>query len=128
MKQEEKRRMMITAGDVTVEAELNDSATARAIWEALPLTGTVNTWGDEIYFHIPLTLPPENLQELVEMGAAAYWPDGPALCFFFGPTPVSKGSEIRPASPVNVWGQIQGDARVLKRVRAGEAIKLTRKE
>lgn len=126
MKQNQKRRVLITAGDVTVEAVLNDSATAQAVWEALPITGTVNTWGDEIYFYVPLTLPPENPQELVEMGAAAYWPDGPALCLFFGPTPASRGDEIRPASAVNVWGQVQGDARVLKRVPAGAAIKLTR--
>lgn len=126
MKQNQKRRVLITAGEVAVEAVLNDSATARAVWEALPITGTVNTWGDEIYFYVPLTLPPENPQELVEMGTAAYWPDGPALCLFFGPTPASRGDEIRPASAVNVWGQVQGDARVLKRVPAGTAIKLTR--
>lgn len=124
----EKRHILITAGKVTVEAELNDSATAYAIWNALPIIGKVNTWGDEIYFYTQLTLPPENPSELVSMGDVAYWPDGPALCIFFGPTPASRGDEIRPASPVNVFGNVLGDPKALKRVRDGIEIRFTRKE
>ncbi|HIE13189.1 MAG TPA: hypothetical protein EYP63_07180 [Desulfotomaculum sp.] len=123
----EKRRVLITAGKVTVEAELNDSATACAIWNALPITGKVNTWGEEIYFYIQLTLPPENPKELVSMGDVAYWPDGPALCVFFGRTPASRGEEIRPASPVNILGKVLGDPKRLRQVHDGIEIRFARK-
>ncbi|WP_334111029.1 cyclophilin-like fold protein [Thermodesulfitimonas autotrophica] len=123
-----KRIVQIEAGAVTLQAVLNDSQTACAVWEALPITGKANRWGDEIYFFVPLTLPEENPQELVAVGDIAYWPEGPALCLFFGPTPVSRGSEVRPASPVNVCGRIMGDATVLKTVRDGTPIKIRRPE
>ncbi|MGQ9513300.1 cyclophilin-like fold protein [Thermodesulfitimonas sp.] len=118
----------IETGALTLQAVLNDSQTARAVWEALPITGSANRWGDEIYFSVPLTLPPENPQELVAIGDIAYWPEGPAFCLFFGPTPVSRGSEVRPASPVNVCGQIIGDPTVLKVVRDGTPIRIARTE
>lgn len=123
-----KRYILITAGGVTVEAELNDSETAKAIWDALPINGRVNTWGEEIYFYIQLTLQPENPQELVSMGDVAYWPDGPALCIFFGRTPASRGEEIRPASPVNVFGTVLGDPTTLRQVHNGAEITFTKKE
>lgn len=123
----EERRVLITAGGVTVEAALNNSETAKAIWNALPINGRANTWGEEIYFYIQLTLQPENPQELVSMGDVAYWPDGPALCIFFGPTPASRGDEIRPATPVNVFGNVLGDPKILKRVSDGSEIRLARK-
>ncbi|MEW6447481.1 MAG: cyclophilin-like fold protein [Bacillota bacterium] len=122
-----KRYVLITAGKVTVEAELNDSATAKAIWDALPISGRVSTWGDEIYFYIQLKLQPENPKEVVSMGDLAYWPDGPALCIFFGLTPASRGNEIRPASPVNVFGQVIGDPQILRQVQDGSEIKFTKK-
>ncbi|MEW6572349.1 MAG: cyclophilin-like fold protein [Bacillota bacterium] len=124
----EERHVLITAGGVTVEAELNDSETAKAIWDALPIKGRVNTWGEEIYFYIQLTLQPESPQELVAMGDVAYWPDGPALCIFFGPTPASRGDEIRPASPVNVFGTVLGDPTTLRQVHDGAEITFTKKE
>ncbi|MEW6182001.1 MAG: cyclophilin-like fold protein [Bacillota bacterium] len=122
------RQILVTAGSVTVEAELNPSATAQAVWETLPITGQVNTWGDEVYFYVSLKMPEENPQAVVEAGDFGYWPVGPALCLFFGPTPASRGNEIRPASPVNIIGRVKGDARVLKGVADGESIKLTRRE
>lgn len=123
-----KRIIQIEAGAVTLQAALNDSQTAHAVWEALPITGKANRWGDEIYFFVPLTLPEENPQELVAVGDIGYWPEGPALCLFFGPTPISRGSEVRPASPVNVCGRIMGDATVLKTVRDGTPVKIGRLE
>ena len=90
--------IVITAGSIRLEAELNDTFTAQAIRNILPLTAAANTWGDEIYFSIPMTLELENGQEVVEMGDLGYWPPGRAFCIFFGTTPASQGDEIRPAS------------------------------
>jgi hypothetical protein len=88
----------------------------------LPVKGRVNLWGDEIYFSIPLRLKLEAGQELVSIGDLGYWPDGNAFCIFFGPTLVSQGDEIRPASPVTVFGKVIGDATVFKKVAAGTKI------
>jgi hypothetical protein len=120
------RAIRITAGSVSAAARLNDSKTAQAIWDALPIEAKGETWGDEIYFGIGLTAAPEAPREVVEVGDLAYWPPGRAFCIFFGPTPVSHGDECRPASPVNVVGQIVGDARVFKPVRSGTRVKIER--
>ena len=120
------RKIRIKAGGILVTAELNETRTAQAIWEALPIKGQANRWGDEIYFSIPLKLEEENAQELVGMGDLGYWPPGAALCLFFGPTPMSKGEEIRPASAVNVFGRITGDATVLKQVTSGAEVGIER--
>ena len=116
------RRIRITAGDVEATAELNSTATAEAIWQALPIKGRASLWGDEIYFSIPVSLELEAAQELVSMGDLGYWPEGKAFCIFFGPTPVSQGNEIRPASPVTVFGRIMGDPAILKKVATGTEI------
>jgi len=107
-----------------MEAELNDSQTAQLIWEALPIEARGNTWGDEIYFSIPVAADLENSQGVVELGDLAYWPPGTAFCIFFGPTPMSQGDEIRPASPVNVIGKLRGDPKAFKQVKSGTAIKI----
>ena len=116
------RRIRVTAGGIHVVAELNDSATADLLWSALPIEAAVNTWGDEIYFKVPLDAQEEDAREVVDMGAVAYWPPGSALCLFFGPTPNSRGDEIRPASAVNVVGQVVGDPTVMRQVRPGEPV------
>ena len=118
------RRIQIIAGEVTVTAELNDTNTANLIWEALPIEGSAQTWGDEIYFSIPVTAGGEPDQAVVELGDLGYWPPGSAFCIFFGPTPMSSGDEIRPASPVTVFGKIEGDPTVLTAVPAGAAVKI----
>jgi hypothetical protein len=120
------RKIRIRAGSIEVEAELNDTRTAQAIWETLPIKGRVNLWGDEIYFSIPLSLKLEAGQEMVNIGELGYWPDGNAFCIFFGPTPVSQGDEIRPASPVAVFGKVIGDATVFKKVATGTKITVRR--
>ncbi|NLN18583.1 MAG: hypothetical protein GX162_04805 [Firmicutes bacterium] len=122
----EKRRITITAGSVSVEAVLNDSKTADAIWEALPLEARGSRWGDEIYFGIPVRLGSENPKEVVDEGDLAYWPPGHAFCIFWGPTPASQGDEIRPASAVNVFGKIEGDATVFSVVRSGAKVRVER--
>ena len=121
------RQVQITAGDITVVATLNDSPTADALWEALPISAGAQTWGDEIYFSIPVEAENDDYaEETVEMGAVGYWPPGNALCLFFGPTPMSAPGEIRPASAVNVLGMMEGDATVLKRVRGGSTVTVER--
>lgn len=115
----------ITAGSVEVGAELNDTDAAEAVWNALPLSASGNTWGDEIYFRIPVDAEPEDLQEVVDFGDLAYWPPGNAFCIFFGPTPASRGDEIRPASAVAVIGRITGDAAQLRQVSAGATVTIT---
>jgi hypothetical protein len=109
-------------------AEFTDESprTAQAIWDALPLEAKASTWGDEIYFSIPVDVAPENPREVVEMGDLGYWPPGSAFCIFFGPTPASKGDKIRPASPVNVFGRIEGDPRVFTSVSNGDLVRLER--
>ena len=116
----------IKAGPVEVTATLNDSRTAQAILEALPLTGKANTWGNEIYFSIPVDATPEDPKEIVEAGDLAYWPPGNAFCIFFGRTPASRGDEIRPASPVNIFGRVNGDPAVFKQVPGGTEVTIER--
>jgi uncharacterized protein len=118
-------RIRIRAGDVTATATLDDSGTAAAIWAALPITARASTWGDEIYFPIPVRGEAEDGKETVDLGDLGYWPPGTAFCIFFGPTPASRHlGEIRPASPVNVVGRVEGDARAFARVRSGETVTL----
>ena len=113
----------ITAGKVQVSAELNDTPTAEAIWDALPIKARANTWGDEIYFTIPVELEEApDAKAVVNLGDLGYWAPGSAMCIFFGLTPVSRGNEIRPASPVNVFGMVKGDVAVFKTVRSGEGM------
>ena len=121
-------RIRITAGAVTATAQLNDSQTAQAIWQALPLDSTGNTWGEEIYFNIPVDMGEENGQATVDLGDLAYWPPGPAFCIFFGPTPMSRGDEIRPASPVNVFGHLEGDPKVFLPVPSGTRVRVEQVE
>jgi hypothetical protein len=117
----------ITAGSVTAKAELNESATAKTIWEALPITGRANTWGDEVYFEIPVRAQQaSDARADVEVGELGYWPVGRAFCIFFGPTPVSAGDQPRAASPVNVVGRVLGDATVFKKVRSGAVVTLSK--
>jgi len=119
------RKIKITAAGVTVSAELNENKTAAAIWAALPIEATGSTWGDEIYFSTAVRLDeaPDS-QEVVALGDLGYWPPGNAFCIFYGPTPASAGKEIRPASPVNVFGRIIGDATVFKKARGSVRVRV----
>lgn len=121
-------QIRITAGDVRTTATLNDAGPALAVAAALPIEATANTWGDEIYFGIPVDAGLEAGQEVVELGDLGYWPPGRAFCIFFGRTPASRGDEIRPASSVTVIGRVEGDATVFKQVASGTAITIEREE
>ncbi len=119
------RRILIRSGRIAMEAELSDTPTGQAIRNALPFSTEANTWGDEIYFTIPVSQKLDaTAAELVEVGDLGYWPSGRAFCIFFGPTPASRGQEIRPASAVNIVGRVIGDARAFKSVRDGDPIEL----
>ena len=122
------RAIRIIAGDVSAVAELNDTKTATMIWQALPVEARGQTWGDEIYFRIGVQAAAEEGKEVVALGDLAYWPPGSAFCIFFGPTPMSQGNEIRPASAVNVVGRVAGDATVFKKVSAGTTVRLERQD
>ena len=122
------KKITITVEDVKMSAELNDSETAQKIWKTLPIEGSVNTWGDEIYFSIPVNTESENAKAVVSEGDLGYWPPGSAFCIFFGLTPASRGDEIRPASPVNVFGNVIGDPKVFKKVRSGAKIIVEKSE
>ena len=120
------RIMNITAGGVSVAVALNDTPTADAVWDALPFSASASVWGDEIYFRAPVQDDERGAVPVVEMGDAAFWPPGQAVCLFFGPNPISVGDEIRPASPVNPIGKIEGDPAALKAVRAGAGVSVER--
>lgn len=121
------KRIKIALGEEEITAELNDSATAQAIWDALPFESEANTWGDEIYFETPIRQKAEpGATADVAIGTLAYWPPGSALCLFFGRTPVSQGDQPRAASPVNIVGGFEADAAKLRRVPDGATVRVTR--
>jgi hypothetical protein len=119
------KKITIRVGEVVVEAELNDSASAEAIWQALPLEGSANTWGEEIYFRIPVSEGVEpDAKEVVQLGDLGYWPQGEAFCIFFGATPISGPGEIRPASAVNIVGRLVSDPELLLSVTSGTPVRV----
>ncbi len=121
------KRITITAGGVSLPAELNEGPTARQVWDALPIQGRASTWGDEIYFEIPVAAGQEpDARAGMEVGELGYWPMGKAFCIFFGPTPASTDDRPRAYSPVNVLGRVLGDATAFRAVRDGAAVRIER--
>jgi len=120
-------KITITAGEVSLPAELNDSPTAHLVYDALPLEGRAKIWGDEIYFEIPV-MASQAMDARVEMevGELAYWPVGHAFCIFFGPTPVSVDKRPRAYSPVNVLGRVLGEAARFRGVQQDSPVRLER--
>ncbi|MFC1541849.1 cyclophilin-like fold protein [Candidatus Latescibacterota bacterium] len=109
-------KIVITIGTEAVLAELNDSKTSELILAKLPIESDFSTWGDEIYFSIPVQMETENGKEIVELGELGYWSPGNAFCIFYGATPDSTEDEIRPASAVNPLGRILDDPKIFKRL------------
>ena len=120
------KKIKIEVENLSVSAELIDTPTAQLVSEMLPIEGSANVWGEEIYFDIALhaELEPDAKEE-VEVGDLGYWPAGPAFCIFFGPTPVSNGDKPRAYSPVNVFGKVLGDARQFKSVSSRAKIRIS---
>ena len=122
------RKIIIEFNNLSFEGLLNDSNTSNLIWDSLPINSSVSTWGDEIYFStIPVNDEEEDAKEVVELGDLGFWPPGNAFCIFFGLTPASSQGEIRPASPVNIIGSINGGLDALKQVNPGESVRISRK-
>jgi uncharacterized protein len=120
-------KIRITVGNLSMDAELNNTATAQKVADALPLRCDFDAWGDEFYFSIPVTSSlDDSARETVEIGDIGYWPTGKAFCIFFGPTPMSSGGKIMPASAVNVIGKVIGDATEFKKVMNEREISIER--
>ncbi len=122
------RKILIRSGSLEQEAELNDLEAANKIWEALPVEARANTWGDEVYFPIPVNSGLTSPTEIVQKGDVAYWAGGDSFCIFFGPTPVSDGDEIKAASVVDVVGKLLGDPEDFRFVLDGELISVQKLE
>ena len=120
------RKIKIKLNKLEVVAELNDSRIARLIWESLPIKASIEKWGDEIYFPIPVRAEIDNPQDVVEKGDLGYWPDGHCFCIFYGLTPISTKDQIKPASSVEIVGKISGDPEQLKKVGDRKPIILER--
>ena len=119
------RKIIISTENLRMVAILAEGSSADIFWNTLPITGQVNTWGDEIYFNVNLQMPlDDDASDIVESGDIAFWPPGSAFCIFFGRTPASLGDEVRAASAVNVLGKIDGDEREFRNVPSGEEIRL----
>src|SRR5215472_10960515 len=112
--------------ELTLDGELLDTPTAKAILAALPITSSALTWGEEVYFDVPVEVAPEKTaRAIVTPGEIAYWPDGPAIAIGFGRTPISQGDETRLASPCNVFARALSDVKTLGVVKAGTRVKVS---
>ena len=111
-------------GDFAIE--LNDTATADALYLALPVEAYANVWGEEIYFEVPIHMELEGGRKVLEVGEVAYWPEGDAFCVFFGPTPVSKGARPEAYSPVTPIGEVVSDIEPLRGVGDRSRVTLER--
>ncbi|WP_030062211.1 MULTISPECIES: cyclophilin-like fold protein [Streptomyces] len=118
-------RILWPAGQAT--ATLEATPTTEALWAELPISSSASTWGEEVYFGTPVSVPREDgARQVVEPGTVAFWTDGDSLALPYGPTPISRGGECRLASPCNVLGALDGDAEVLRTVRPGDPIRVER--
>lgn len=117
-----KVKIKFQRNNIELVGELYETKTAKALFNALPIQSTVERWGKEIYFATPVKCDLENPKEIVELGDMGYWPPEQSWCIFFGPTPISKKGEIRPDSPVDVFGKVKGSLNELNKVKEGDTV------
>jgi len=109
----------------SVIADLQPGPTTDKLLATLPCVSSVSTWGEEVYFELPMSAALEaGAQQVVPPGTVCFWVEGSALALPWGRTPISKANECRLASACNVLGQIRGDPSVLKSARNGEKIRV----
>ena len=120
----EDRAIIIKVNHLELKIKIDSSQLADLVWERLPIEALINLWGDEIYFQTDLDNQTNLLQQSVEIGDVAFWPPGQAICLFFGETPMSTPDEIRPASPVSVFGKLVDAPKLLKTVKSGQSVYL----
>ena len=119
------RKLKMIIGPVELQAELFDTPTADAIYAKLPFTSTASTWGDEVYFSTPVHVRKEaDAKDVVEAGELAFWVEGDSIAIGFGPTPISRGKEIRLAARTNIWGKALGSLTRLRQVKDGDAVRV----
>lgn len=118
-------KVQITCGQVQIEARVRDTPTAQRLMQALPLKSTAQTWGEEVYFDVPVSAQPEaDVKDVVEAGEIAYWVQGHAVAIGFGPTPISRDKEIRLAAPCNIWADALGDVKQLAKASSGDPVEM----
>ena len=116
-------RIAWVSGEVI--ADLRETPSTKQLLKALPATSRAQTWGEEVYFELPVKAGLEtDARQVVEAGAVCFWVDGSALALPYGRTPVSQGDECRLVTACNVLGQVVGDPRELRKVKAGEPIRV----
>ena len=119
------RKLNVRVGDVSILIDVLNTPTGNALYSAAPFSSIANTWGEEVYFSTPVSLPQEaTARDVMQEGEAAYWPAGEAIALCFGRTPVSQGNEMRLASAANVWGKTVGGFKALRHVRSGASVKV----
>ncbi len=119
------RQIRITVGSLSLLVDLLDTPTAQAIYAALPIESRAQTWGDEVYFSIPVELPREpDARDLVQPGEIAYWVEGHCIAIGFGRTPISRGNEIRLAARTNIWARSRDDVKILRTVKDGDRVRV----
>jgi hypothetical protein len=120
-------RIRFDFGLLTLDATLLDGPTAEAVLAALPFTASVLTWGEELYFEVPVRVPREpDARAVVTPGEITYWPEGPAITIGYGATPISQDGETRLAAPCNLFARADGDVRRLAAVPAGTRVVVDR--